>query len=415
MFALFVLILSSTAAMRQSPPPSLLPPAVFYVSPDGGPSGDGSAERPLDLVTALSNRTLARAGDLLILRGGTYRGQLTSTLTGLENKPITLTHSPGERARIDGSLTVQGAWAVYRDFEVMNSGQDRTKERPTGVNIFGPHTKFINLIVHDAGNGMAFWSPAVDGEIYGCIIYRNGWQGPDPARGSGHAIYSQNETGTKRIVDNILFNQFGWGIHAYTQEGSLSGFHFEGNVAFNNGSATRQGYRYDNILVGGYRPAERITLISNYTYHTPGKGGKNRLGYTSANKDATVKDNYFAGGNPVLGLLGWEKATITGNTLYGSQNLLGIVGPKGMAELPYEVDNNTYLEGEVAAPFVFQNKNFDFAGWQQATGFDKHSRWIPSPTKRPSGVKVFIRPNQYEPGRAHIIVFNWDLSDTVAA
>ena len=32
---------------------------------------------------------------------------------------------------------------------------------------------------------------------------------------------------------------------------------------------------------------------------------------------------------------------------------------------------------------------------------------------RPTGVKVFVRPNQYEPGRANITVFNWDHVGTV--
>jgi hypothetical protein len=34
-------------------------------------------------------------------------------------------------------------------------------------------------------------------------------------------------------------------------------------------------------------------------------------------------------------------------------------------------------------------------------------------TTKPTGVKIIIRPNAYEPGRANIIVYNWDLKDTV--
>jgi hypothetical protein len=32
---------------------------------------------------------------------------------------------------------------------------------------------------------------------------------------------------------------------------------------------------------------------------------------------------------------------------------------------------------------------------------------------RPTGTYVFVRPNAYEPGRANIVVFNWDLKSTV--
>jgi len=232
--------------------------SVYFIAPWGTPLGDGTSDRPLELATMLSSRSSVNPGDTLILLGGTYHGEFVSTLAGAENNPIIIRQAPGARATIDGTLTVQGEWATYWGLEVTNSSRDRSKPRPTGVNVVGPHTKFINMIVHGGGNGFGFWTPAVDSEIYGCIIFDNGWQGPDPDRGHGHGIYTQNETGTKRIVDSIIFNGFGFGIHAYTEGGSLKGFHREGNTVFNSGSATRRNHRYDNILVGRLRPAGRI-------------------------------------------------------------------------------------------------------------------------------------------------------------
>ncbi|MCI0664585.1 MAG: hypothetical protein L0220_26290, partial [Acidobacteria bacterium] len=155
----------------------------IYVAPNGSPSGNGTTERPLDLATALSGKSsLIRPGDTIWLHGGNYPGSFTSNLTGTSQAPITVRQFPGERAIIDGAnssaptLTVNGAWTVYRGFEVINSNPDRVNTRPNGVMIYGPQTKFINLIVHDTGVGMGFWTPAVDAEIYGCLIYRNGWQ-----------------------------------------------------------------------------------------------------------------------------------------------------------------------------------------------------------------------------------------------
>ena len=128
------------------------------------------------------------------------------------------------------------------------------------MDVFGPHTKCINLVVHDAGVGIGCWTPAIDAEIYGCLIYNNGWQGPGRDRGHGHAIYTQNAQGTKRIRDNILFNQFGRGVEIYTERGSIQGFDVEGNAAFNNGSLTRATNHYPNYFTGGLRPADRITF-----------------------------------------------------------------------------------------------------------------------------------------------------------
>lgn len=393
----------------------------FYVASDGRPDGDGSKRRPWDLTTALAQPARVKAGDTIWLRGGVYKGAFKSRLNGYEGRSILLAQFADERATIDGSLTVEGAWATFWGFEVTNSDTDRTRARPTGVEVSGAHTKFINLVVHDCGNGVAFWSPALDSELYGNIIYNNGWQTSAVERGHGHAIYTQNETGTKLIRDNILFNQFGWGIHAYTEEGEIQGFEFEGNVSFNNGAATVGDERYDNILVGGERPAARIALERNYTFHTPSKDATKpnvRLHYGAKNnRDLTVRNNYFAGGSLVLSVSDWQQVTLTGNRFYGLNRLLALNLPEHVAASIYTWDGNTYTQNstEVSAPFTFQDSALSFAEWQQKTGFDRRSTWSSDPRGRPAGVDVFVRPNVYETGRAHVVVYNWILREAVEA
>jgi hypothetical protein len=402
-----LVILAASAAAQDTP-------VVYYVSPEGRAGGDGSVERPLDLATALGARSPARPGDTILVRGGTYRGPFTSTLAGVDGKPIVVRAAAGERATIDGELVVRGAWTWYWGLELANSGPDRTRERPAGASVFGPHTKLINLVVHDNGNGVGAWTPAEDAEVYGCLIYRNGWQGAEPDRGHGHGIYTQNDAGTKRLVDNIIFNQFGYGIHAYSEQGALRGFHLEGNILINNGIAARYQSRVDNILVGGLQPADRINVVNNLSYHTPGIGGTNKIGYQADNKGAVVQGNYFIGGNPAFRLTGFERATITGNTFYEKrQNVIEILPPRQTQEYSYHVDENSYWQGEYPAPFGFGIQRFNFADWQQRYGFDKSSRWITTPGKRPTGTVIFLRPNPYEPGRAHLGILNWDLKETV--
>jgi hypothetical protein len=367
------------------------------------------------LASALSGRSKLKPGDTLWLSGGVYKGRFKSRLAGTESQPILVAQLTNERATIDGSLWVGGEWTTFWGFEVMNSSTDRANERPTCVEVEGAHTKFINLAVHDGGNGFGFWSSAVGAELYGNIIYNNGWRGID--RGHGHGIYTQNEEGTKLIRDNLIFHQYGWGVHAYAEEGALDGLHFEGNVSFDNGAPA--GARYDNILVGGLQPAERITLVSNYTYETPTDGDAKpnvRLHYEAANnKDLTVKDNYFAGGDPVASVADWLNVTLAGNTFYGSRRLLELSLPQGVAASGYAWDDNTYYAASRAAAFSFQGRSLDFAGWQGATGFDRGSSWNAVAAGSPAGVRVFVRPNLYEPGRAHIIVYNWDRRESVDA
>jgi hypothetical protein len=255
----------------------------------------------------------------------------------------------------------------------------------------------------------------VGAELYGNIIYNNGWREID--RGHGHGVYTQNEEGTKLIRDNVIFRQYGWGVHAYAEEGALDGLHFEGNVSFDNGAPA--GARYDNILVGGRRPAGRIALISNYTYETPTEDEAKpnvRLHYEAANnRDLTVKDNYFANGSPVVSVADWLSATVTGNTFYGPERLLELTLPQGVAASAYAWDGNTYYGAGRAASFSFQGRALDFAGWQGATGFDRGGSWGAVEAGRPAGVKVFVRPNLYEAGRAHVVVYNWERREAVEA
>ncbi|MFL6227684.1 MAG: hypothetical protein ACJ741_02780 [Pyrinomonadaceae bacterium] len=392
------------------PPPSR-PRATrgsqFYSAPDGSADGDGSKSRPWDLGSALSKQSKLKPGDTLWLRGGVYRGTFRSRLAGTAEKPTLVAQSPGERATIDGSLKVFGEWATYWGFEVTNSNADRTAERPTGVEIEGAHTRFVNLVVHDTGNGFGFWSSAVDSELYGNLIYHNGWSGID--RGHGHGIYTQNEEGTKLIRDNVIFEQYGWGIHAYTEEGALRGLYFEGNVSFDNGAPADA--RYDNILVGGRQPAERVSLVSNFTYETPASGETKpnvRLNYESTdNKDLTAKDNYFAGGDTVASVGGWLSVTMTGNTFRGRKQLVELSLPQGVAPSAYAWDGNTYCGSDAASPFGFEGRALDFTGWQGATGFDRTSSGSAAGGQA-CGVRVFVRPNLYEQGRANVVVYNWE-------
>ncbi len=369
-FLLFFVV----AALQLSPAPLAAAANHFYVAPSGRPGGDGSKERPWDLATALAQPGVVRPGDTIWLHGGTYVGSFISNLTGAPGAPITVRQYPGERAILNGDypLIVNGSWATYWGFEVMTSDPVRVTDIPgpappivrggtVGISIGGPNTKFINMIVHDTGQAGFFVGDAQNVEMYGNIIFFTGHKGPD--HGWGHGIYAKNNTGTRRLLDNILFQNFGWGIHEYGETGAfLNNIETEGNISFNNGELA--GTFYANILIGGYGVvAQNPQVLSNYTYF-PGTGGEgdNNLGYTTGCANAVVQNNYFAGGT-ALKLVNCVNTVLTGNTFYG--RLSGFT--------PGQFPNNTYYPA------------------------------------RPTGIRIFIRPNQYEPGRAHIAVYNWDL------
>src|SRR3989442_3452955 len=144
-----------------------LPPGTrvgWYVTIDGSSNGNGTNARPWDLQTALGGGNgQVHPGDTIWLRAGTYAGAFHSELTGTAAAAIVVRQYPGERAILDGRgatsstsrgdmVIVNGSYAVFRDFEIMDSDPNRTLDtRPNLMVAHGSHLKFINLIVHDGG------------------------------------------------------------------------------------------------------------------------------------------------------------------------------------------------------------------------------------------------------------------------
>ncbi len=114
---------------------------------------------------------------------------------------------------------------------------------------------------------------------------------------------------------------------------------------------------------GTQNKATNPKLISNFTYNTA-QGNKNDLGYSAGCTSPNITNNYFASGE-ALDVNNCSSLTITSNTFYGSTS--------GFS--PSVFPGNTYYG-----------------------------------STRPTGVKVFVRPNAYEAGRANIVVYNWDLA-----
>jgi hypothetical protein len=373
----------------------LAPGGSIFVSPSARMDGDGTLGRPLDLETALSAKGPVRPGATVWLREGTYRGPFISELTGTGERPIAVRPYPGEHVIIDSApsrdpaLTVHGAWTTYRDLEILNSSGGRESaqanaSQPTdlsrgpGLDVHGPNTKFVNLVVHDLAGGLNIWADAVGAEATGNIIYNNGWKAGD--RNNGHGIYTQNREPVRKLTDNIIFNQFAAGVHAYGSEGAyLDNLVLEGNVAFNNGLIA---HKYDrNILIGGGRPASHPVLIGNHTYYSRGlPSGQNNVGYLAGCSDLDARDNYFSSSEFGFAL---EMVNCSGslehNTFVGE--LRAVEGQRLINHLTVKsrYPNNTYVE------------------------------------QQPTGVQVFVRPSRSERGRAHIIVYNWTRGRTVTA
>lgn len=397
---------TATVSVTIKAPP--VEPVGRYVSPTGRSTGAGTSDSPWDLATALRQPAGVVAGDTIWMRGGTYKGCYTSELRGTSAKPIVVRQYPGERAIIDNAscnnaaLTANGAYTYFWGFEVMNSAP--RKGGPIGINAFGDYLKFINLVVHDASDsGIGFWAPADGGEIYGTILYNNGRD-----FNLDHGIYTQNAVGTKRIADNIVFNSWAFGLHVYGSDNAqLKGYTIEGNALFTNGSIGENGVA-PNVLVGGGTPAERIVIRDNYLYSNVAKSGNMWLGYEVTNKDLTLKDNYIAGGGAALRLWRWTTASISGNTIFGSTEIANIQGSAN----GFAFANNSYYRDASAKSWVLGSQYLPFTNWKTVVGAGSSDRVVAT---HPTGTRVFVRANEYEAGRGHVVIYNWDKTGTVSA
>lgn len=333
------------------------------------------------------------------------------------NGTQTTPHAAGAVVRSVGEiLTVLGSDVVIGNIEITDTKAQRIISTPgsnsidfnrryTGINLFAPRSKIINTVVHDTYQGIGFWAPAVDSEIYGNIFYNNGEQAPD--RGHGHGIYTQNNAGRKFIEENITFGNFGsFGVQVYgSSDAQLRGYTINGNINFLN-----------QFLVGGNAPADDIKIDSNFLY---GEGFK--LGYGNPNNGSVTLTNNYSYASLPAQVQWWQTAVVNGNRFYhngdpsGASMVLEL--PAGGSLSKYQINNNRYIFSKtwMDVPFYVKTpalQQYSFSQWQ-GLGFDTTGNWTGatqtnSTISKPTGVDIFYRPNKYENGRAHIIIYNYD-------
>ncbi|SPF42711.1 exported hypothetical protein [Candidatus Sulfopaludibacter sp. SbA4] len=329
--------------------------ATYYAAPAGSASCNGSQSCPWDLQTALNKPLLG--GDQLLLGGGIYAGNFTSSLNGKGTQIVVEPADPTFLPRINGSLGFfSGGYVTVEGIEFFNSNTNRSlTTEPDCLTLEAPSVNLIHDIIHDCGSdGVGFWSSDPNSTAYGNIIYYNGYNASD--RGHGHGIYVQNAApATKLIQDNVILNQFGWGIQAYTEGGNIDNITLRGNMLSMNGCISTVGCN-ENIIVDGYVVAHNDVLDSNVAYYPAGGRPTNvDLGFYSGVASAKITSNYIVGGAYSFNLRG--SATVTSN----------------------------YITTPV---------------------LDFNTRSFPANTYSAPSLAVVVRPDLYEPGRANVAVLN---------
>ena len=303
-----------------------------YVTPDGTPDGRGTRQSPVDLATATTNSQLVAPGTTVWIGPGIYQVGLLQpheSIHGSKDKPIIYRALPGRPATVVGEIRPNNDYVWYWGLDV--KGGVTVRVRSTGL-------KLINLTIHEAGpaekpaerkpsgQGIGGGDVGDDQEIYGNIIYHNGWNTLD------HGLYVQNTVRhtVKRFVDNIVFENAGCGFHLYGQSPQLSGLYLEGNISFATSLNPRCPSNGEmNILTGGSKPITHLVLKNNCTYH-PNPASKRGVdvGFRgSPNSDIRIEDNYFMCGANAMELNGAAEAVVRNNTFWAPVGMVAVKLP----------------------------------------------------------------------------------------
>lgn len=359
----------------------------------------------MSLTTALASGH--RPGYTLYLRGGVYAGEFDSTLRGDNGLPMVIRPYPGERAIIDGALDINGAFTTWIGLEIRYSGWvTRVSQEPGNVpsdlprrdlNIYGVGTRLINCIIHDLSN-FGWWGPATDSELYGCLIYSNGWAGPD--RGHGHGVYTQNRPGGRKVWrDCITWGHYSTCGKVYSASNApLKHYDISGLICGPSGDS--------RFLVGSDDGStEDVTVSGVMTY-----GAAVNFSDALLSSSIAFDQCYIVSDKDIpIVLSSWHNLTGLDNTIIGgngddpSYRVVALAANRGA----WQLDRNSYhYTGPNPRPFREEGiADRTFAQWQQVTGLDAQSTYQRG---APTANKVVVQPNEYDPNRFHVAVWNWE-------
>jgi hypothetical protein len=367
--ALSAAVVASSAlpglALGQGPPAagwsSLVPrtegAAHRYAAPDGRAGNPGTREAPWDLASALDGRHKVAPGDVIWVRGGEYRGRFEVKLAGKPGAPVIVRAYPGERAtvldsRVDVLKPATHVWLWGLELAGTTPiGQRQTKQTGSFPNDLPPGG---GLDVH-AGEQNRFVNLVIHDNVGNGI----GWWKESPG-GEVHGclIYRNGWHAPDRNHGHCIYTQNEGDVK------TISGCVL--SVALEVGSHAMHAYGSDRAYVDNYLIEDNIVYGKGPFLVGGGRpshgirvlrnylyGVAMRLGYGADNEDCEVRDNVIA------------PSALTARGTLMIQKFKTVVNEGNVQELP---------------------------------------EW-----------RAVLIPNKYDPGRAHLAVYNGARAAEVAA
>ncbi len=317
----------------------------YFIAPDGTAGGMGTKESPWDWTSVAAGQKRVPPGSVVWVRGGRYEGTAGGkiALSGAPGKPVHLRAAPGERATLDGGQQISGSHLWIWELEMAGFQADWRPDHKVGSG--SGYQGHVQI----PGKREAMVTGGDDGTRYiGLVIHNNGmgvgyWKSTRNSEMHGCIIYDNGFDGTDR--------PHGPGIYTQNTTGTLR--LITDNIIAGNFSTGMQMY--------GSKIDEQVNdyLVEGNVWFAPRvrAGGRNYI------------------------LCGGEKSrniAIKDNILYGYNLKIG----SGAGQI---CEGNTLIHASLGGPA--SEKNREMSGGK--------------------GVETFIRPNKYDPRRAHLVVINW--------
>ncbi|MFI6851008.1 right-handed parallel beta-helix repeat-containing protein [Streptomyces sp. NPDC050416] len=242
-----VAVAGAVVAMTLGGPvgPAVAAGTTLVVAPGGDDSGPGTLDRPLRTIQRAVD--LARPGDTISVRGGTYAltDNITITTSGTASQPITLAAHQGERVVVDGEKLPAGHTPVGGSIPRAERGavhMEASHWRISGLEIVnGPYgvycdgcdsNVFARLSTHDNyESGFQLQGASSDNEILNLDSYGN----RDPRKNgeSADGLAIKEGSGSGNVVRGArLWNNVDDGFDAWKFTSPVT---IENTVAYGNG------------------------------------------------------------------------------------------------------------------------------------------------------------------------------------
>lgn len=449
---------------------------VWHVKPTANnfapTKGDGkSLKTAWSLQQALSNPKV-KPGDVIYLHEGIYRGHFSCALEGKswgKNQFITVKSYPGEFATIDGNiysanyriptgmdaetiLMVSGKYVHFENFRITCLGdftriignkacnpKDDNFHGYTGIRHDPKYTapcRFINLIIDNIpGVGFASWKETADTEIYGCLMYYNGYikslrkkcgetwdlhdadKVPSNVIAMENCIYTQNNGAnkkTRRISNNLFLNNYKSGIAIWSANkkplsDNLSNYDVDSNIFVNNGGPVRG--ETPNMLISsdsrnGLNHPQNIDVRNNVFYFNNSYDISGLS--TVRNRNVSIRNNRFYHGTAAIELSGTNRQMTFSDNLYVGKRIkiaadLNEFTGNGIVKDKWKMSGNRYYTTNPNDLFLVKGLG--------GISLDEFRKRYNTETKSstPAGalpVQKLILRNAYNPNRFHVTYYN---------